>query len=131
MINKAILMGRLTKAPETTVTTSGTNVSRFTLAVNRRFNRNETDFIPVVAFGKTAEFCSKYFDKGTMAIVIGSIQVRSFETDGQRRYATEIIADEVNFGESKKDASQSPAEGSASAEELGFGRISDDDSLPF
>jgi single-strand DNA-binding protein len=129
MINKAILMGRLTKAPETTVTTSGTSVTRFTIAINRRFNRNETDFIPVVAFGKTAEFCSKYFDKGTMAIVIGSIQVRSFETDGQRRYATEIIADEVNFGESKKDSSQSNE--SASAEELGFGRISDDDSLPF
>lgn len=129
MINKAILMGRLTKAPETTVTTSGTNVTRFTIAINRRFNRNETDFIPVVAFGKTAEFCSKYFDKGTMAIVIGSIQVRSFGTDGQRRYATEIIADEVNFGESKKDASQSNE--SASAEELGFGQISDDDSLPF
>ena len=130
MLNKVVLMGRLTKTPETTVTTSGTNVSRFTLAINRRFNRNETDFIPVVAFGKTAEFCSKYFDKGTMAIVIGSIQVRSFETDGQRRYATEIIADEVNFGESKKDASQSNTE-PASAEELGFGRISDDDSLPF
>lgn len=104
MLNKAILCGRLTRDPETTTTASGTEVSKFSLVIPRRFNRDEVDFLNVVTFGKTAEFVSKYFQKGSVAIVVGSIQTRSYEKDGQKRYVTEIIADEVNFGASKKDS---------------------------
>ena len=107
MLNKAIIGGRLTRDPEETVTPSGVTVSKFTVAINRRFQKQgeekQTDFLNVVAFGKTAEFVEKYFVKGSAIIVVGSIQSRSYEKDGQKRYVTEIIAEEVNFAGSKKD----------------------------
>ena len=101
MLNKAILMGRLTKDPVLTTTPAGLSVVRFTLAIDRRFQRQgeerQTDFLNIVSFGRTADFVSRYFVKGQLAIVVGSIQTRSWEQDGQRRYATEIVADEVQF----------------------------------
>ena len=146
MINKAIICGRLTKEPEHTVTPGGIDVSKFTVAIDRRFKKEgeekQTDFLNVVAFRKTAEFVKNYFTKGSSIIVVGSIQSRSYEKDGQKRYVTEIIAEEVSFAGSKKD---STTEESSSAKEYpdnatealealrdhnGFAPV-DDDSLPF
>lgn len=144
MINKAIIGGRLTKEPEHTVTLSGLDVSKFTVAIDRRFQKQgeekQTDFLNVVAFGKTAQFVSKYFTKGSSIIVVGSIQSRSYEKDGQKRYVTEVIAEEVNFAGSKKEsASEQSSEavsGDAAMDALselqnGFIPVEDDDSLPF
>lgn len=103
MINKVILMGRLTKDPELRHTGNQTPVCTFSVAVDNGYGENKhTDFINCVAWNKTAEFVSKYFTKGKMIIVIGRISTRSWETqDGKRNYATEVIASEVSFGESK------------------------------
>ncbi len=107
-MNKAILMGRLTKDPDLRyAATSSTAWSSFTLAVNRRFAKpgeeRQADFINIVAFGKTAEFCSKYFKKGQQVAVIGRIKTRSWDDqDGKKRYATDIVAEEVYFADSKR-----------------------------
>ena len=103
MINKVILMGRLTKDPELRYTNNKTPVCSFTIAVNNGYGENQrTDFVNCLAWNKTAEFVTKYFTKGKMIIVIGRITTRSWETqDGKRAYATEVVANEVNFGESK------------------------------
>lgn len=105
MINKVILMGRLTKDPELRRTGNQTPVCTFSIAVDNGYGENkQTDFINCVAWNKTAEFVSKYFTKGKMIIVIGRISTRSWETqDGKRNYATEVIASEVSFGESKAE----------------------------
>lgn len=105
-MNKVILMGRLTKDPDTRYTqTTNTQVTSFTLAVNRRFSKEkETDFINIVTWNKTAEFCSKYFKKGQQVGVIGRIQTRNYEDkDGKKVYVTEVIAEEVYFADSKKE----------------------------
>lgn len=103
MINKVILMGRLTRDPEMRHTNSGTPVTTFSIAINSGYGENQrTDFVNCIAWNKTAEFVTKYFTKGKMIIVIGRITTRSWETqDGKRAYATEVVANEVNFGESK------------------------------
>ena len=108
-MNKVILMGRLTRDPEVRYTqTNNTLVASFSLAVNRRFVRQgeerQADFINIVAWGKQGEFCSKYFKKGQQVGVIGRIQTRSWDDDqGQKHYATEVIAEEVYFADSKRD----------------------------
>ena len=110
-MNKVILMGRLTRDPEVRYTqTNNTLVASFSLAVNRRFARQgeerQADFINIVAWNKTGEFCSKYFKKGQQVGVIGRIQTRSWDDEqGQKRYATEVIAEEVYFAEGKRDGS--------------------------
>ena len=104
MINKVILMGRLTKDPELRYTNNKTPVCSFTIAVNNGYGeKQQTDFINCVAWNKTAEFVTKYFIKGRMIVIAdGRISTRSWETqDGKRAYATEVVANEVNFGESK------------------------------
>ena len=104
MINKVILMGRLTKDPELRYTNNKTPVCSFTIAVNNGYGeKQQTDFINCVAWNKTAEFVTKYFIKGRMIIIAdGRISTRSWETqDSKRAYATEVVANEVNFGESK------------------------------
>ncbi len=112
MLNRAILMGRLTKDIEIKTTTGGTAIGRTTLAIDRRFQRQgeerHTDFINILCFGKTAEFAHKYFVKGNMMCVVGSIQTRSWDgQDGKKNYATEVIADEVNFcGEKRTGGNQ-------------------------
>ena len=132
MLNKVVLMGRLVKDPETTITTSGMTVTRFTIAVDRRFQKQgeekKTDFLNIVTFSKTAEFVQRNFGKGQLAAICGSIQTRSWEQDGQKRYATDIIADEVYFGGSKKEPT---SEENSNVEEYTFGTITDDDTLPF
>ena len=108
-MNKVVLMGRLTRDPETRYTqTSNTLVSSFTLAVNRRFVRQgeerQADFINIVAWSKTGEFCSKYFKKGQQVGIIGRIQTRTWDDDqGVKHYVTEVIAEEAYFADSKRD----------------------------
>lgn len=123
MINKVILMGRLTRDPELRHTNAGTPVCSFTVAVSSGYGENaQTDFINCVAWNKTAEFVSKYFGKGKMIIVSGRISARSREDrDGKRNYATEVIAFEVSFGESKgQSGEQSNASGNAQSTDSGF-----------
>lgn len=121
MINKAILMGRLTRDPELRHTGTGTPVCSFSIAIDNGYGENrQTDFINCVAWNKTAEFVSNYFEKGKMIIVIGRISTRSWEgQDGKKNYATEVVASEVSFGESKRSGedgtSQQSAGGSYSA----------------
>ena len=103
MINKVILMGRLTREPELRHLETDKSVCGFTIAIDNGYGDNKrTDFVNCVAWNKTAEFVTKYFTKGKMIIVIGRITTRSWETqDGKRAYATEVVANEVSFGESK------------------------------
>lgn len=108
MLNQAVLMGRLTRDPDLRRTQSGTAVASFTLAVDRDFTNQDgsrdTDFIPCVAWRNTGEFVGKYFTKGSMAVVTGRIQVREYtDKDGSQKRITEIVADRVHFGESKRD----------------------------
>jgi single-strand DNA-binding protein len=134
-MNKAILMGRLTKDPEMRTTTNQVPVCSFTLAVDRRFKNaageRQTDFIPIVAWRQQAEFAAKYFHKGSKMVVVGSIQTRNWDdTEGVKHFATEIIADEIYFAESKK-----PDSGYDQQEPMGFpaGFVGDDqdDGVPF
>ncbi len=109
-MNKVILMGRLTRDPELRYTATNTNaVASFALAVNRKFvkqgEERQADFINIVAWGKTAEFCSKYFKKGQQVAVSGRLQTRTWDDqDGKKRYATEVVAEDVYFADSKKDS---------------------------
>jgi single-strand DNA-binding protein len=108
MLNKIFLMGRLTRDPELRRTQSGTAVTSFSLAVDRDFKgqngEKETDFIDVVAWRSTAEYVSKYFTKGRVAVVEGRLQVRDYtDRDGNKRRTAEVIADNVYFGDSKKE----------------------------
>ena len=110
MLNRVILMGRLTRDPELRRTGSGTPVTSFSLAVDRDFKsqsgEKETDFIDVVAWRSTAEFVSKYFTKGRMAVVEGRLQIRDWtDRDGGKRRSAEVVADNVYFGDSKRDGS--------------------------
>ena len=109
MLNRIILMGRLTRDPELRHTQSGTAVASFTLAVDRDFRSREggeraTDFIDIVAWRSTAEFVSKYLAKGRMAVVEGRLQMRDWtDRDGNKRRSAEVVADNVYFGDSKRD----------------------------
>ena len=109
-MNKVVLMGRLTRDPEVRYTqTNNTLVASFSLAVNRRFVRQgeerQADFINIVAWSKTGEFCSKYFKKGQQVGVIGRIQTRTWDDDqGTKHYVTEVVAEEAYFADSKKDS---------------------------
>ena len=111
MLNKIILMGRLTRDPELRRTQSGTPVTSFAIAVDRDFKaqngEKETDFIDIVAWRNTAEFVSKYFTKGRMAVVEGRLQIRDWtDKDGGKRRTAEVVADNVYFGDSKRDDNQ-------------------------
>lgn len=109
MLNHIVLMGRLTADPELRRTGSGIAVASFTLAVDRDFTNKEsgtkeTDFIDIVAWRSTAEFVSKYFAKGRMAVVSGRLQIRRWQDkDGNNRRSAEVVADNVYFGDSKRD----------------------------
>lgn len=145
-MNKAILMGRLTKDPELRYTSNNTAVCSFTLAINRRFSKQgeerQADFIPIVAWDKLAEFCGKYFLKGRQVAVVGRIQTRTWDdNEGKRHYVTEVIAEEAYFADSKPDDSNMmrrnensnfPFDNKESApKEEGFYQTDEDDELPF
>lgn len=134
MINKAILMGRLTRDPELRHTGSGTPVCSFNIAINNGTGESQTtDFINCVAWNKTAEFVNKYFEKGRMIIVIGRISTRSWEgQDGKKNYATEVVANEVSFGESKRDTSPTAEAEDNETTGNGFVPLEDEpDDMPF
>jgi single-strand DNA-binding protein len=109
MLNHITIMGRLTRDPELRRTGSGVAVANFTVAVDRDFSgkdsgEKETDFIECVAWRQTGEFVSKYFTKGRMIVVSGRLQVRKWKNkEGENRYATEVVADNCYFGDSKKE----------------------------
>ena len=107
MLNRIVLMGRLTRDPELRRTGSGTAVSSFSIAVDRDFKgqggEKETDFIDIVAWRNTAEFVSKYFAKGSMAVVSGRLQIRDWtDREGGKRRSAEVVVDNMYFGESKR-----------------------------
>ena len=145
MLNKAILMGRLTRDPELKITPSGVSVCPFTIAVNRPYSRDkeaQADFIDIVAWRQSAEFVNKYFVKGSMIIVDGMIQTRTYEDrNGNKRKAVEVVANHVEFGESRKqsesryDAPPPPAEppvGYSSGSQADFEAMSGNSAdLPF
>lgn len=136
MLNKAILMGRLTCDPELKFTQQGTPVTSFSIAVDRNYSGNngerQTDFIPITAWRKTAEFISQWFTKGQMIVVVGSVQSRNWEDkNGNKRTSIEVLAGEVQFGESKKDRDGN-RKNQASGNKQDFEEISDDDGeVPF
>ena len=145
MLNHITIMGRLTRDPELRRTGSGTAVASFTLAVDRDFGGNggerETDFLDCVAWRQTGEFVSKYFAKGSMAVVSGRLQIRNWtDKEGNKRRAAEVVADNVYFGEAKRNSEgAAPAatafggySAPASAPASDFAMLDEDDAqLPF
>ncbi|MGE5558698.1 MAG: single-stranded DNA-binding protein [Bacillota bacterium] len=135
MMNRIILIGRLTKDPDLRYTPSGVAVASFTLAVDRPFTNQagerETDFINIVVWRKQAENCGNYLSKGQLAAVEGRLQIRTYEAqDGQKRWVTEVVADRVQFLEKKKGdkdqgASHESAEAGENLDEMNL------DDLPF
>ena len=138
-MNKAILMGRLTKDPELRYTSANnTAVCSFTLAIDRRFARQgeerQADFIPIVAWNKLGEFCGKYFQKGRQVVVVGRIQTRSYDdNEGKKRYVTEVVAEEAYFADGKREEGtpSKPVNAPGGDQGDGFYRMDDDDELPF
>ena len=154
MLNRIIIMGRLTRDPELRRTQTGTPVASFTLAVDRDFKdkstgERATDFIDVVAWRQTGEFVSRFFTKGRMAVVEGRLQMRDWtDKDGNKRRSAEVVADNVYFGDSRREGDNggysapsygsapadysAPSGYSAPAEGNQFAELSDDDGeLPF
>ena len=135
MLNKIVIMGRLTRDPELRRTQSGTPVTSFSLAVDRDFKsqsgEKETDFIDVVAWRNTAEFAAKYFTKGRMAIASGRLQIRDWQdNNGNKRRSAEVIADSIYFGDSKPQDAQ-PAVHAVNVDASDFDEIEDDPDIPF
>ena len=147
MLNHIVIMGRLTRDPELRRTGTGVAVASFSLAVDRDFSprdggERETDFIDCVAWRQTGEFVSKYFTKGRMAVVSGRLQIRNWtDKDGNKRRTAEVVADNVYFGDSKRDgdsgsySAPAPSYGSYTAPAPAasdFAMLEDDDAqLPF
>ena len=132
-MNKVILIGRLTKDPELRFAAgSGTGISRFTIAINRQFKKDETDFINCVAFGKTAETISQYLRKGRQIAVTGSIRTGSYDAkDGTKRYTTDIAVESFEFvGNKDNSAAPSGATG-ATGNECDDMTVVDDGDMPF
>lgn len=139
MLNSIVIMGRLTRDPELRRTGSGTAVTNFTVAVDRDFSskdsgEKETDFIECVAWRQTGEFVSKYFSKGRMAVVSGRLQIRKWtDKDGNKRSTAEVVADNIYFGDSKKEEKTDGfAGGEPQYKQNDFAVLDGDDSqLPF
>jgi len=150
MLNHIVIMGRLTRDPELRRTGSGVAVTSFSLAVDRDFGNREsgereTDFIDCVAWRQTGEFVSKYFAKGRMAVVSGRLQIRNWtDKEGNKRRTAEVIADNVYFGDSKRDGDNAGSYAAPAAQNFGgysapasapasdFAMLDDDDAqLPF
>lgn len=139
-MNKVILVGNLTKDPELTTTNNGISLCRFTLAVQRRYTsgdgEREADFINIVVWRGQADNCYKYLKKGNKAGVVGSIQTRAYDgSDGTRRYATEVVAEEVEFLTSKQSATvedeQTGSKTTGKSDVVNKFEPIDDDNLPF
>lgn len=129
MLNKIIIMGRLTRNPELRHTQGGKAVASFTLAVDRDFDKNTTDFIDVVCWGNTADFVSSYFTKGRAAVVSGRLQIRDWtDRDGNKRKAAEVVADNVYFADSKRESAD-PLE--QFTKDNKFVEVDDESDFPF
>ena len=144
MLNRIIIMGRLTRDPELRHTQAGTPVASFTLACDRDFKDKQTgeravDFIDVVAWRGTAEFAARYFTKGRMAVVEGRLQLRDWtDKEGGKRRSAEVVADNIYFGDSRKDAGESnvpenslPEPSRAASGGIDVSGPDDDGELPF
>ncbi len=143
MLNNVTIMGRLAAQPEVRTTTSGISVCSFTVACNRNFAKSgeeaATDWIDCVAWRQNAEFISKYFNKGSMIVVVGSLQTRTYEDkNGNKRKATEVVVNQSYFGESKRDSAQQaqpavqePSVSYSSAAASDFAVADDESDLPF
>lgn len=130
-LNKVILIGNLTKDPELKQTPSGVSVVSFSIGVSRKYSgadgSRETDFINIVAWRSTAEFIAKYFRKGSGISIVGSLQVRSYDSNGQKRYVTEVVAEEAGFIDKKE--STGAADFTIPPEK--YEEVSGDEDLPF
>lgn len=136
MLNHIVLMGRLVRDPELRRTGNGTAVTSFTLAVDRDYSSNgekEVDFIDIVAWKGTAEFVSKYFSKGRMAVADGRLQIRQWtDKSGNKRYTAEVVANNVYFGDSKKHEGTVSTGYVTTVASTDFSMLDEDDSgLPF
>lgn len=135
MLNKVILIGRLTRDPELRYTPSGTPVAKFTLAVDRRTNKQgerEADFIDIVTWQKTAETCANYLGKGRLVAVEGRLQIRSYDdSQGVRRKAAEIVAETVRFLDKAKDGQSQRAAGGTGDDDFASEVSFVDDDMPF
>ena len=134
MLNHVVLMGRLTRDPELRRTNTGTAVASFSLAVERDFKdadgTRQADFFDIVAWRSTAEFAAKYFAKGSMAVVSGRLQARSWtDKEGGKRRTIEVVAEHVYFGEAKRRQSDADDSGLSTPDD--FKELPDDDNLPF
>ena len=129
MLNKCILMGRLTQSPELKYTPSNVAVTSFSIAIDRKYQSDgnkQTDFINCTAWRQTAEFICKYFSKGRLINIVGTLQTRTYDgKDGKKVYVTEVIVDEVNFCGDKGKQEQTPPAND------GFIEVDSDDELPF
>ena len=134
--NRTILIGRLTRDPEIRFATSGTQIASFSLAVDRGKD-NETDFVNIVAFGKTAEFIGNYMTKGRLILVDGQLRIEKYQKDGEQKAAVKVVANQVRFMETKKNAGNGEL-----TDEEAFGKyepgstlrdleVPDDDTVPF
>lgn len=136
-MNKVMLIGNLTRDPEINTTNNGVSVCRFAIAVTRRFanaeGERDADFINIVVWRNLAETCHKYLKKGSKCAVVGRIQTSSYDAqDGTKRYTTEVIADEVEFLNSRNsDSNEASSNASKNNETAELEPIDDDDSLPF
>ena len=131
-LNKCIMMGRIGKQPELRRTQSGTAVTSFSLAVDRDFGEKETDWIDVVAWKQTAELVCQYMGKGRVAVVEGRLQVREWtDQNNNKRRSTEVVADRVYFGDSKREATSNTYSDNEPVAAPGYSVIEDDGELPF
>ena len=136
MLNKVVLIGRLTRDPETNYTTSGIARTRFTLAVERNYSSQDgkrpVDYIDIIVWRQLAEHCAKYLRKGLMTAVVGRLEIRSFEgNDGQKRRVAEVVADEVRFLEWPQDSGGQAQGDMQDVAAMFGGRELDLDDLPF
>ena len=133
-MNRAMLIGRLTRDPELRATPSGVSVCTFSLAVDRRFKQDgqpQADFIPVVVWRGQADNCAKYLHKGSQAAVCGSIQTRTYDAqDGSKRYVTEVVAEEVQFLTPKPNGAENGSQTAQNGFDEPFQEVTDDD-VPF
>ena len=131
-MNKVILKGRLTATPELKTTTTDIYVTDFSVAVNRRFNKEQTDFINCQAWRQTAEFISKYFEKGQEILIVGELHIDKWDKDGETRYSTRVSVDEVEFCGSKAENKTQPEDNKdASIDDFMPVTDEDVDDLPF
>ena len=127
-MNKVILKGRLTATPELKTTATDIYVTDFSVAVNRRFNKEQTDFINCQAWRQTAEFITKYFTKGQEILVVGELHIEKWDKDGETRYSTRVVVDEVDFCGSKAENKSE----TITVDDLEFTEVSpQEDDLPF